>query len=1263
MTGSSATGWMLDTTCPVVLSVGYIDCSFSNINDLTGIQYFANLTNLHCGGNHITSLPVIPPGVTTIECSGNQMTVLSTLPASLTYLDCSNNLLTVLPALPVSLTSLACNNNLLTVLPSLPASLTGLSCNTNHLTVLPALPISLTGLYCGINRITVLPVLPTSLTSLDCSDNQLTVLPALPGLLTDLDCSSNQITVLPSLPASLTSLDCGENQLTGLPTLPTSLINLSCDINQITGLPALPTSLTHLDCSDNQLTFLFGLPTSLTYLDCSANRLTVLYTLPTSLINFYCDFNQLSALPTLPASLQLLYCVDNQLTSLPSLLSTSLYTLECNWNQLTSLPSLPRSLFNIECHTNALTSLPDVSGVTYLDCSDNPALSCLPRLNSDIQQLDVSYTAITCLPNRVSPVQTDINLAYMPLCTPASGCDFYYNIAGDIHQDTAIDCITDSLYPGNALSNIKVQLLYNGQVQQQFYAFNSGGYSFKPNSLVSYTVTIDTTGLPLSIACPVSGTHQAILSVYDSVSVNNNFGLACTGSDYSVNGIYVDRLRPGFSSYVNVSAGNRSLQFYNLNCGPGIAGTVTISLPSSLNYTGPASGALTPASVSGGILTYNVADLNSLNYGSLSIIFTTDGSATLGSSACITATIQPSTPDINPGNNTLTQCFVITGSYDPNYKAVSPIDTCDRGEWLTYTVEFQNTGTDTAYTVIVKDTLSQNIDASSFQYLASDHKAVIQLFGNAMVFTFPKINLVDSATNPALSTGWIQYRVRAKINLAGRVIKNTAYIYFDNNPAVATNTVINTVNCTDTTIYTSHIICSGDSLLFYHHYFHTSGTYTDTLTRTSGCDSIIFLSLTVLSVHRDTTAAPICGGSSYTFAGHNISIGGTYADTIHYSLGCDSIISVLTLTVVNAHRDTTHAAICAGSSYTFAGHSISTTGTYADTIQNSLGCDSIISVLTLTVINTQRDTIITTICGGSSYSFAGHSIDTAGIYTDTIQNTLGCDSIISVLTLTVANAHRDTTTATICAGSSYPFAGHSISMGGTYADTIPGVFGCDSIISVLNLTTVLYGSTTTASICEGGSYPFAGHSITTAGIYTDSLQSAQGCDSIDVLRLTVLPLPAPVINVYSVSSYDSLTTDHYQHYQWVKDGLGSPADTLPYYLVSVPPSVQINVIVADSNGCTGTSAATGLIWIGIHDINDTASVLLYPNPNTGTFTLQTAHTHDASYSIYDMIGNLVAQRNIVSDHEIISLPGMATGVYTLIVRSGTMSQQIRFTIE
>jgi hypothetical protein len=147
----------------------------------------------------------------------------------------------------------------------------------------------------------------------------------------------------------------------------------------------------------------------------------------------------------------------------------------------------------------------------------------------------IANTQITCLPNRVvmdsNYYNCDIKPDTMALCTASSGCDFYYNIAGTVHYDTATTCTLDSLYPSAPITNMKVQLRQNGQVIQQFYTFGSGGYSFRTPSLSSYTVTVDTSLLPLAVTCPQSGVRSVSLSPTDTVEKGKSFGMQCASAE------------------------------------------------------------------------------------------------------------------------------------------------------------------------------------------------------------------------------------------------------------------------------------------------------------------------------------------------------------------------------------------------------------------------------------------------------------------------------------------------------------------------------------------------------------------------------------------------------------------------------------------------------------------------------------------------------------------------------------------------------------
>ncbi|MEO7080570.1 MAG: FG-GAP-like repeat-containing protein, partial [Flavobacteriales bacterium] len=147
----------------------------------------------------------------------------------------------------------------------------------------------------------------------------------------------------------------------------------------------------------------------------------------------------------------------------------------------------------------------------------------------------------------------------------------------------------------------------------------------------------------------------------------------------------------------------------------------------------------------------------------------------------------------------------VTCGFDPNDKLVTPQGYGDAGavpvdqDWLEYTVRFQNTGTDTAFTVQLLDTLDADLDPRTMEIIAASHDLTqIQVdTNNVALFRFHRILLPDSNTNQFGSNGFVKYRIRPDVGSPhGTVITNSAAIYFDLNPPVLTNTVTNTlVDC------------------------------------------------------------------------------------------------------------------------------------------------------------------------------------------------------------------------------------------------------------------------------------------------------------------------------------------------------------------------------------------------------------------------------------------------------------------------------------
>jgi uncharacterized repeat protein (TIGR01451 family) len=140
-------------------------------------------------------------------------------------------------------------------------------------------------------------------------------------------------------------------------------------------------------------------------------------------------------------------------------------------------------------------------------------------------------------------------------------------------------------------------------------------------------------------------------------------------------------------------------------------------------------------------------------------------------------------------------------AYDPNDKTVIPEGVYAQhytlmSDTLDFVIRFQNTGNDTAFKVVILDTLNSNIlDINSFELIAYSHPVVVDLRTNGRTtFTFDNILLPDSNINEPESHGFVRYRCRIKTGLLNNtILNNRGHIYFDLNPAIVTNTTFNTL--------------------------------------------------------------------------------------------------------------------------------------------------------------------------------------------------------------------------------------------------------------------------------------------------------------------------------------------------------------------------------------------------------------------------------------------------------------------------------------
>ncbi|MCB0589549.1 MAG: hypothetical protein KDD06_29965, partial [Phaeodactylibacter sp.] len=146
-------------------------------------------------------------------------------------------------------------------------------------------------------------------------------------------------------------------------------------------------------------------------------------------------------------------------------------------------------------------------------------------------------------------------------------------------------------------------------------------------------------------------------------------------------------------------------------------------------------------------------------------------------------------------------CRENTGPYDPNDKQAFP-----KGQGsnhllhptfgLDYLIRFQNTGTDTAFLVVIRDTLPAGLSPGSLRPGAASHPYAFTLRANGVAeFRFDNIMLPDSSTNLEGSQGFVQFSIEQQPgNPNGAIIENSAAIYFDFNEPIVTNYAWHTID-------------------------------------------------------------------------------------------------------------------------------------------------------------------------------------------------------------------------------------------------------------------------------------------------------------------------------------------------------------------------------------------------------------------------------------------------------------------------------------
>ena len=482
-----------------------------------------------------------------------------------------------------------------------------------------------------------------------------------------------------------------------------------------------------------------------------------------------------------------------------------------------------------------------------------------------------------------------------------------------------------------------------------------------------------------------------------------------------------------------------------------------------------------------------------------------------------------------------------------------------------------------------------------------------------------------------------------------------------------------TVNQPEYTEITEYI-CPGESYNFYGTNYTNAGNYDYVTTTAQGCEKIITLHLRHYPSYSNahTTTEAICYGTSYNFHGQYFSTEGLHSVNLHTVHGCDSIVW-LDLTVYPPN-DTliVDPTICISQTYNFHGTEYSQDGdiAYFDTI-DSHGClkveKLILSVGAYQMPPTQEEYQ----CYGYDETPSFYWDKTGQTYTqDTYDEIIlpdpngGCDIKYRLDLKFHQNFHQE---FNVIACDSYPWDidHNTYEHSGTFTypnNYVTGGFDCPGEY-VLNLT--INDSNEQhdhATACNEYTWEFGiNHETVTyyePNFYEQFTETAEGCELHSTLDLNLDYTPSftkvfgkPWVVggsefQYTIENYwinlDHPRSTHETTWE-LFDSEGNPFnkwDVLPYddgdkcylYIYTFErDSIRLHVHTYSTNETCDCGEDDKDLWIhcGYHSVNesvDPCAVDIFPNPNNGNMTLSFDNLMgETLLKVYNLTGTLVDQ--------------------------------------
>ncbi|MCH2225757.1 MAG: T9SS type A sorting domain-containing protein [Crocinitomicaceae bacterium] len=271
-------------------------------------------------------------------------------------------------------------------------------------------------------------------------------------------------------------------------------------------------------------------------------------------------------------------------------------------------------------------------------------------------------------------------------------------------------------------------------------------------------------------------------------------------------------------------------------------------------------------------------------------------------------------------------------------------------------------------------------------------------------------------------------------------------------------------------------------------------------------------------------------------------------------------------------------------------------------------------------------------CG--SFDFNGTILTSTGSYADTIVNAAGCDSIVN-LDLTI-NGSIVNLTEQVC--DSFDFNGVTLTSSGVYNDTLTNISGCDSIVT-LDLT--INGSMINITEQACNSFDFNGVTLTNTGIYIDTLTNTDGCDSIITLDLTITIIDAMTTVIGNTITANTANVS----YQWIDCGLANSSINGETQQSFTPLATGDYAVIISDGVCSDTSDCETIDLASISSV-DNEEIMIYPNPSAGKLVIHIPNlSSNVKCTISNTLGQTIITTNIMNEVNSLNLNELPEGIY------------------